>query len=233
MPKKPTGSPSVRALVVVAVLAVTALALDQFAKYLVVSTLPLGEQVKVLGDLLILQFVKNPGAAFSLAAGSTWIFSILATAVTVAIIVLARRIRSIGWAVVFGMLLGGVLGNLTDRLFREPSFGLGHVVDFISTPWMLPAIYNIADIFIVSSMGLFIILTIRGINLDGTRTVSSKDSDETDPVAGSDPDADSAAQPADAPSHDDTVAPLTVQGPVSPDQHPAVQPHTEPHRSDA
>lgn len=175
MPKNPTGSPSVRALVVVAVLAATTLALDQFTKYLVVSSLPLGEQVKVLGDLLVLQFVKNPGAAFSLAAGSTWIFSILAAAVTIAIIVFARRIRSIGWAVVFGLLLGGVLGNLTDRLFREPSFGLGHVIDFISTPWMLPAIYNIADICIVASMGLFIILTIRGVNLDGTRTVSSKD----------------------------------------------------------
>ena len=177
MPKTPTGSSSVRALVVLAVLAGTALALDQFTKYLVVSHLPLGEQVPVLGDLLILHFVKNPGAAFSLAAGSTWIFSILASAVTVAIIVLARKIRSIGWAVVFGLLLGGVLGNLTDRLFREPSFGLGHVIDFISTPWMLPAIYNVADIFIVSSMGLFIILTLRGVNLDGTRTVSTKTSE--------------------------------------------------------
>ena len=107
--KSPAGPPRVGALVVVAVLALAALALDQFTKYLVVSTLPLGEQVKVLGDLLILQFVKNPGAAFSLAAGSTWIFSILATVVTVAIIVLARRIRSIGWAVVFGLLLGLVL----------------------------------------------------------------------------------------------------------------------------
>lgn len=187
MPKTPTGSSSVRALVVLAVLAGTALALDQFTKYLVVSNLPLGEQVPVLGDLLILHFVKNPGAAFSLAAGSTWIFSILASAVTVAIIVLARKIRSIGWAVVFGLLLGGVLGNLTDRLFREPSFGLGHVIDFISTPWMMPAIYNVADIFIVSSMGLFIILTLRGINLDGTRTVSTKKS-EADATASVDSD---------------------------------------------
>lgn len=214
-----------RALVVVAVIAVSALALDQFTKYLVVSNLPLGEQVKVLGDLLILQFVKNPGAAFSLAAGSTWIFSILATVVTVAIIVLARRIRSLGWAVVFGLLLGGVLGNLTDRLFREPSFGLGHVIDFISTPWMIPAIYNIADICIVVSMGLFIILTIRGINLDGTRTVSSKDAGESaaedegaQDEASEKPKGQAAAGsgPGDAPLGD------------SPVDHPA-----EPRRSDA
>ncbi|MBG6237942.1 signal peptidase II [Mycetocola sp. CAN_C7] len=223
LPKKPAGPPSVRALVVIAALAVTALALDQFTKYLVVSNLPLGEQVKVLGDLLILQFVKNPGAAFSLAEGSTWIFSILAAVVTVAIIVLARRIRSIGWAVVFGMLLGGVLGNLTDRLFREPSFGLGHVIDFISTPWMIPAIYNFADIFIVSSMGLFIILTIRGINLDGTRTVSSKNSADTESAADTDDgaDADSAAATTDAGGHDAERA------------DSAVRQTTDPRRSDA
>ncbi|HEV7848353.1 MAG TPA: signal peptidase II [Mycetocola sp.] len=209
MPRKtPAGPPSVRALVLLAILAVTALTLDQFAKYLVVSNLPLGEQVTVLGDLLILQFVKNPGAAFSLAAGSTWIFSILAAVVTVVIIVLARRIRSIGWAVVFGLLLGGVLGNLTDRLFREPSFGLGHVIDFISTPWMIPAIYNIADICIVSSMGLFILLTIRGINLDGTRSVSSKPGDLLDGAA-----------------QDAEKSPASRAG--------TVEPQVEPHRSDA
>ena len=218
-----------RALVVVAVIAVTALALDQFTKYLVVSNLPLGEQVKVLGDLLILQFVKNPGAAFSLAAGSTWIFSILATAVTVAIIVLARRIRSLGWAVVFGLLLGGVLGNLTDRLFREPSFGLGHVIDFISTPWMIPAIYNIADICIVVSMGLFIILTIRGINLDGTRTVSSKDADAS-AAEGEGAEGEGAEDQAAEASTGETPAGSVEAAPLgdSPVDHPA-----EPRRSDA
>src|SRR5690606_36958084 len=113
-------------------------------------------------------YVKNSGAAFSLASGSTWIFSIAATAVTIFIILFARRIRSFGWAVLFGMLLGGTVGNLTDRLFNEPSFGLGHVTDFILV-WGFPAIFNIADIFICSAMGLFIILTIRGIGLDGSR----------------------------------------------------------------
>lgn len=150
------------------------LALDQLTKYLVVTNLTEGASVPILGDFLQFYFVRNPGAAFSLASGSTWIFSILAAAVMVAIIIFARRIRSLGWAFVFGMLLGGVMGNLSDRLFREPSFGLGHVVDFISTPWMMPAIYNVADIFIVSSMGLFMILTIRGTGLDGTRTPHKK-----------------------------------------------------------
>jgi signal peptidase II len=174
LPNKSGAPRGTRALIVLASVAIAAYALDQFSKFLVESNLTLGEQVRVLGDVLVLHFVKNPGAAFSLASGSTWIFSILAAVVTVVIIVFARKIRSVGWAVVFGLLLGGVLGNLTDRLFREPSFGLGHVVDFISTPWMLPAIYNVADICIVTSMGLFILLTLRGINMDGTRSISAK-----------------------------------------------------------
>ncbi len=158
--------------------------LDQLSKYLVVTNLTEGEVVPVLGTVLQWQFVRNPGAAFSLASGMTWIFTILAAGVITFIVWFARRIRSIAWALVFGLLLGGVLGNLTDRLFREPSFGLGHVVDFISTPWMLPAIYNVADIAIVSSMVLFMILTIRGVGLDGTRESRRTDAAaETEPVA--------------------------------------------------
>ncbi len=104
----------------------------------------------------------------------TWVFSIVSTAVVVGIIVFARRIRSMWWAIVLGMLLGGALGNLLDRLFREPGFGRGHVVDFISTPWMMPAIYNIADAFICVSMVVFVLLVILGVNLDGSRAASDK-----------------------------------------------------------
>jgi lipoprotein signal peptidase len=174
---------SATALLVVAGAALAAYGLDQLSKFLVVGNLTEGEIVPVLGTLLQWQFVRNPGAAFSLASGMTWIFTILAAGVITFIVWFARRIRSIAWAVVFGLLLGGVLGNLTDRLFREPSFGLGHVVDFISTPWLIPAIYNVADIAIVSSMVLFMILTIRGIGLDGSREVrpAKRDAAETVP----------------------------------------------------
>jgi signal peptidase II len=84
------------------------------------------------------------------------------------------------WAIVLGMLLGGALGNLVDRLFREPGFGRGHVVDFISTPWMMPAIYNVADSFICISMVLFVLLVILGVNLDGSRTLSAQRQAEAD-----------------------------------------------------
>jgi len=164
------------ALLVVAGAALAAYGLDQLSKFLVVSNLTEGEVVPVLGSLLQWQFVRNPGAAFSLASGMTWIFTILAAGVITFIVWFARRIRSIAWAIVFGLLLGGVLGNLTDRLLREPSFGLGHVIDFISTPWLIPAIYNIADIAILSSMALFMLLTIRGVGLDGSRDSKRADS---------------------------------------------------------
>lgn len=151
-----------------AAVALLVFALDRVSKYLVVENLTLGEPVEVLGQLLQFRYVENPGAAFSLGSGTTWIFAIIATAVAIFIVIFARRIRSVAWAVLFGLLLGGNLGNLTDRLTREPGFGRGYVVDFIQV-WGFPAIFNIADIAIVSSMGLFIILTLRGIGLDGQR----------------------------------------------------------------
>jgi len=163
-----TAGVSIRAIVTLVAVAVVVYLFDQGTKYLVVENLPPGESVEVIGTLLQFLFVRNPGAAFSFASGATWIFSIAASGVTIFIIFFARRIRSMGWAIMFGMLLGGTLGNLTDRLLREPSFGLGHVIDFIRVAGF-PAIFNIADSFIVASMGLFIILTLRGVGLDGER----------------------------------------------------------------
>jgi signal peptidase II len=159
--------------VLLAIVALGVYAIDQVTKYFVVANLTERVRVPVIGELLQFQFVKNSGAAFSLGEGMTWIFSIVATAVAVFILVFARRIRSTGWAVLFGMLLGGNLGNLTDRLFREPSFGQGHVIDFLQL-YAFPAIFNIADVAIVASMGLFIILTLRGIGLDGQRIPNEK-----------------------------------------------------------
>jgi signal peptidase II len=166
--KASARSPKVWVLVVLAIVAVCIYALDQFTKYLIVQNLTYGDTVNVLGDILQFRYVKNPGAAFSLGTGMTWLFSIVAAGVAVFIIVYARRIRSIWWAILFGLLLGGTLGNLSDRLLRPPRFGEGHVVDFIEI-WGFPAIFNIADSAIVVSMCMFVILTIAGVHLDGTR----------------------------------------------------------------
>ncbi len=149
-----------------ALVAVCVYAVDQLAKFLVVENLTERQPVEVIGHLVQFYFVKNAGAAFSLGSGSTWIFAIIASAVALFIIVFAPRIRSLAWAALFGLLLGGNLGNLTDRLFREPGFGVGHVIDFIQVQYF-PAIFNVADIAIVASMGVFIILTVRGVPLSG------------------------------------------------------------------
>ncbi|MBL3687238.1 signal peptidase II [Leucobacter zeae] len=152
--------------------ALVVLAVDQLAKNRVVETLTEGRTVPVLGDFLRWHFVRNPGAAFSMASGSTWIFTILAAVVVVVVLWQIRRLRSIPWALFLGLLLGGVLGNLTDRLTREPGFPEGHVIDFISTPWMWlgfnEAIYNVADIAIVSGMILFVLITLLGLHIDGS-----------------------------------------------------------------
>lgn len=181
-----------RALLVLALVAVAGFACDQISKALVVSAMTEGQTVRVLNDVLQLHFLRNPGAAFSFATGLTWVFSLVAAGVVVFIVCFARRIRSARWALVFGLLLGGVLGNLTDRLVRAPGFGLGHVVDFVYTPWLMPAIYNVADMCIVVSMGLFMLLTLRGVGLDGRRTP-----------------ADDSVADASAPSSAPTDTPLT------------------------
>lgn len=151
--------------------AVVVYAADQLTKNWVVATLPEGKAVPVLGEFLQWYFVRNPGAAFSMASGATWIFTILAAIVVVVIVWQVRRLGSRSWALFFALLLGGVLGNLTDRLTREPGFPVGHVIDFISTPWLIPAIYNIADMAIVVGMGLFIVISLLGLHLDGSPRV--------------------------------------------------------------
>lgn len=169
--------------------------LDQVAKVLVVSYLYEGQQVEVLGQLLQFHFVKNPGAAFSIGSGTTWIFSIVGVGVLGFVIWYAPRIRSTAWAILFGLLLGGLLGNLTDRLFREPGFGVGHVIDFLQIP-LLPAIFNLADVAIVSSMGLFLILTIRGVGLDGRRHSDEDAAPDDEPTGSAGADTGAPGKPA-------------------------------------
>lgn len=174
-PAAPTVQPkrgrvSARALLLLGAVAIVLYGLDQLAKYLIVTRLHEGQLVPVLGQLLQLHYVTNSGAAFSLATGFTWILSIVAIGVVVFIVWFSRRIRSLGWATVFGLVLGGAAGNLTDRLFRPPGFGTGHVVDFLQV-YGFPAIFNVADSGIVVAMAVFILLSLRGVGLDGSKTV--------------------------------------------------------------
>ena len=146
-------------------------ALDQLTKVLAVANLEPGVVRPFLGELLQFHLIRNPGAAFSLATGSTWIFTVLSTVVVVVVVRLSRRLRSTAWAVAFGFLLAGATGNLTDRLLREPSFARGHVVDFLQLPhW---PIFNVADAGICCAAVLIAVLALRGTGLDGTRETRS------------------------------------------------------------
>lgn len=143
-------------------------AADQFTKHLTITHLPLHEPVPVLGGFLQWFSTTNPGGAFSLGSDHTWIFTIALATVAVIAAVQIFRVRSRVWIIVLGLLLGGVLGNLTDRIFRPPGGFEGEVVDMISMPWFLPAVFNVADIFIVSSMILIALMILFGVNTDGS-----------------------------------------------------------------
>ena len=157
-----------RRVVVVLVVAVVVLVVDQLTKVWALSALGI-ERRAVVGDLLGLQLTRNPGAALSIATGMTWVLTLVAAGVVVVVLRTARRATSNAWTVTFGLLLGGALGNLGDRLFRDPGPLRGHVVDFIAySDWFIG---NVADIAIVVAAGLVMLLVARGVRLDGTREV--------------------------------------------------------------
>ena len=154
---------------------------DQLTKLWVTSTMAEGQRTPVIPGVLQWFYIRNSGAAFSIGENFTWFFTLVMAAVAVFIIVLARRIGSFWWALGLGLLLGGALGNLTDRLFREPSFAMGHVVDFISFPHF--AIFNMADMGVVGGVITICLLTLLGIPLGG-RKFAAATPDGPDAAAG-------------------------------------------------
>lgn len=161
-------------LVLFAVVAIVALALDVVSKALVAAELPIDhEPVRILGGAIYLDQVRNSGAAFSLGTGFTVILTVVALAVVGVILRFARRLFSAGWSVALALVLGGALGNLADRVFREPGVGRGHVVDWISVfgpygqRW---PIFNLADAAITCGAVLAALLAVLGIDFDGGKT---------------------------------------------------------------
>jgi len=158
--------------VLLAAVALVVLAADQVAKYLVVRDLTPDVPYRVIDGILQFRLIRNSGAAFSFATGMTWIFTLIAVVVSAVIVRVARRLGSRTWAVALGLLLGGALGNLCDRLFRAPGFGRGHVVDFIEYlkfPFMDFPVFNVADSCVVSAAALIALLGVLGIGVDGRR----------------------------------------------------------------
>ncbi|MBA2445774.1 MAG: signal peptidase II [Nocardioidaceae bacterium] len=141
--------------------------LDQATKEWATRALADGMPRPFLGEWLQFRLTFNPGAAFSLGTGYTIVLTAIALAVIVVCIKMAGRLGSRGWAVALGLLLGGALGNVTDRILRPPAPLRGHVVDFLELPnW---PVFNFADVAICAAAASFVLLSLRGIRLDGSR----------------------------------------------------------------
>ena len=163
-----------RTIPILLAVAALALLLDVVSKLIVVATLSDRGPVRLPGGVLYLTLLRNSGAAFSIGESQTWLFTLIAVAVVVAILRVSRRLRSVPWACALGLLLGGALGNLGDRIFRAPGLFRGHVVDFVQFP-TFPVVhydfpvFNLADSAIVIGGCLMVLLSFLGIQPDGTR----------------------------------------------------------------
>ncbi|MDX6743060.1 signal peptidase II [Actinocorallia sp. A-T 12471] len=168
--------------------AAAAVLIDQVTKAVVVATLEGQRPIELPLGLSTLRVVRNAGAAFSIGTGMTWVFTIIALGVTVAIVRYAKDLRSTPWAVTLGLLLGGAAGNLIDRLVRAPGHFQGHVVDWIEWPtWPLFdgwPVYNLADTCIVFGGIFAVVLAGLGYQPDGTReTKESREPEAEEPEA--------------------------------------------------
>ncbi len=165
----PGTPPRSRRMAVLAAVAAFVLAADLITKAIVVAHLRPDQPVHLLGNVLALWLTRNPGAAFSVGTGETIVFTVIAFGVVVYIARTARRLYSVGWAIALGLLLGGAMGNLGDRIFRAPGLFRGYVVDWIGVVPRYYPIFNLADSAIVCGGILTVILALRGYHLDGTR----------------------------------------------------------------
>lgn len=158
-----------RSLLVLSLVAVSVVVVDVVTKTWIVNSVRLEGDISLLGGFLTITYTENTGAAFSMGTGYTWIFTLIAAIVVVVIVRSSRRLGSIGWAVALGGLLGGATGNLIDRLTRPPGPGLGYVVDWIQLPYF--AVFNVADMCIVGSAAFMVLLSLRGVEFSGSRSV--------------------------------------------------------------
>ncbi|BCJ47489.1 hypothetical protein GCM10010168_18470 [Actinoplanes ianthinogenes] len=167
---------SAAAVTMLGVVAALAVTLDQVVKELSTARLTENEPVRALGGLVYLCLWRNSGAAWSVGSRHTWVFTVVAVAVAGWIGWIAARLRSKPWAVALGLVLGGALGNLGDRLFRDPGVLRGHVVDMISLfgpdAQYFP-VFNVADMCLTVGVVLAVVFELTGRARDGSRRQST------------------------------------------------------------
>ena len=150
--------------------------IDLATKAWAVATLENQPEIRIIGDFLKFSFVRNPGAAFSFGTSVTWVFTLIAIAVSIGILWISRTVTNKPWAIALGGLLGGAVGNLIDRIFRSPEVFHGHVVDFVSLPNY--PMFNISDSAVVLSAIAMVILSFRGVEYQAPNALPANDDAE-------------------------------------------------------
>jgi signal peptidase II len=166
------AQPRAWALTILALVPAGVIAIDILTKQLALTYLADREPVRLLGGAVYLTLTRNSGAAFSIGERFTMLFPLVALVVVTVILLLARHLRSIPWAVSLGLIMGGALGNVVDRVFRAPGVLRGHVVDMVSLfdpAGQVWPIFNAADSALFCGVVLAVILEFTGRRRDGTR----------------------------------------------------------------
>lgn len=170
-PTTPRGALTAKAAWVLGLgIAAVGYGLDLLTKELALAYLDPANPPVLLGGLLRLQLIRNPGAAFSMGEDFTIVLTLVAVAALIGVLgFMLPRARHRGWVVALGLLLAGILGNLTDRLFRPPAPLHGHVIDFLQLPNF--AIFNVADMCITFAAVLIVwLVVITQIDFSGAST---------------------------------------------------------------
>ncbi|MBY8872759.1 signal peptidase II [Micromonospora sp. PLK6-60] len=189
------GTPRRRAVGILVGIALVAFLADLFTKHLALQNLSGRGPVSLLDGTVYLTLTRNSGAAWSIGSDHTWVFPLITIGVIAWIGWMAVRLRSVPWAVSLGLVLGGALGNLADRIFRAPGHFVGHVVDMISLfdPYgQVWPVFNLADSSLVCGVVLAVLLELTGRQRDGSRAGAAADAGTDAEPAGAAP-ADSTA----------------------------------------
>lgn len=145
----------------IALLALLTATVDQVTKVWALAALTPGDPVDLIGRWFRLNLIHNPGAAFSVGDGATWALTALAIGIVIVGARFARTVTSRSWALGLGLVLGGAVGNLVDRLVRDPGPFRGHVVDFLDYGGLF--VGNVADIAIVGGAAWIGLLAVRSV----------------------------------------------------------------------
>jgi signal peptidase II len=132
--------------------------LDRVTKVLAERLLRGREPVEIIPGVFQLRFTTNPGGAFGLFGGLTWLFVATSIVVILVVLVVSRNLPGPGPAAGLGLVLGGALGNLTDRVVRGPGF-TGEVVDFLD--FLVWPVFNVADSAIVLGAAVLLVASFR------------------------------------------------------------------------